>query len=286
MRDIPLTEHRFLSFDATPIFYRKAGDFVKGMVVILHGMGEHGGRYRHLAQSLGEAGLGCLIPDLRGFGQSGGDRACVRKFSDFHEDLQALLRFARNRLVGDLPIFLLGHSFGALVASSYAAFYPDRFRVWGLVLTSPSFGLAFKVPPWRRFLGLAGSYLFPDFSQPSPVRSEVLTHDPGVLDQYNRDKLICHRVSARLYREFMRMMKRTDAIASRIEVPILVLQAGQDSVVSKDQTLRFYSHLRSRDRELEVYPDFYHEILNEIRRSVVLARIVQWLLRHAELGTG
>ena len=101
------TEHQLISFDETPLFYRSFQGQTpsKGIVIIIHGMGEHGGRYHLLAEYLVELGFTCVVPDLRGFGRSGGERAYVNRFADFHEDLKALHAFiARNHK--DAPIFL------------------------------------------------------------------------------------------------------------------------------------------------------------------------------------
>ncbi len=276
------TEHRFISFDKTPIFYRrlKTSNTPKGVVLIIHGMGEHGGRYCAFAEYLAERQLESIIPDLRGFGRSGGTRACVRRFSDFHEDLKALHSLGSRHQKG-IPFFLLGHSFGGLVASSYLAL-SDHPKVQGLVLSSPIFGIAMAVPRWRHYLGMVSSYLLPDYTQASGVKPPLLTHDVDMLHRYLEDPLIFHALSARLYRELVLMMRRKKQIAAKITEPVLVLQAGDDAVVSKKETLAFYDFLKAEDKEIEVYPHFYHEILNEVDRIRVFSRIGSWLLKHID----
>ena len=276
------TEHRLISFDETTLFYRRceAEPSKRGTVIVLHGMGEHGGRYESLAKFLSGRGLEAVIPDLRGFGRSGGNRACVRRFHDFHEDLKAIHEFVARNQKG-LPLFLLGHSFGGLVASSYLA-YCDRPHLNGLVLSSPIFGIAVPIPKWRHFFGIACSYLAPDYSQATRVRPESLTHDTELLAYYKEDPYIYQKISARLYRELVGMMKRRFDIAGRIRVPVLVAQAGEDAVVDKDETVRFFNSLASADKELELYSSFYHEILNETGREAVYKRIGDWILRHID----
>ena len=273
-------EHRFVSFDETPIFYRhcRTKEPARAAVIIVHGMGEHGGRYTRLAGYLAGLGVESVIPDLRGFGQSGGRRACVKQFSDFHRDLDNLVLFI-SRTHRGTPLFLLGHSFGGLIASSYLAFCNPP-KIGGLVLSSPIFGIALPIPLWRRMVAAAFSYLFPDFSQPSGVKPALLTHDVALIREYENDALIYHRVSARLYCELLAMIRRRASIAQRISSPVLLLQAGEDFVVSKEEALGFYDLLRADDKELEVYGGWYHELLNEVDREKVFSRIGLWILRH------
>ena len=239
-------------------------------------MGEHGGRYAHIASYLSEMGFEGYVPDLRGFGQSGGKRGGLRRFSDFHGDLKALHSFIDRNRKG-VPIFIFGHSFGGLVASSYLAF-ASGLRVHGLVLSSPIFGIAVPVPFWRKVLGFVASYLAPNFTQPNGVDPRKLTHDTEILAAYSKDPLLYRRISARLFRELVLMMGRRSAIASRISCPTLIVQSGDDQVVSKTATQQFYDALKAEDRKIEIYPDFYHEVLNEIGREKVFSVIGQWLL--------
>ena len=274
------SEHRFISFDETPVFYRRLApkETPKAVIMIVHGMGEHGGRYRGLAEHLREMGLECILPDLRGFGRSGGKRGCVKRYQDFHQDLGAIHSFVQKDFK-EKPFFFLGHSFGGLISASYAAFCPAA-RMDGLILSSPIFGIAIPVPWWRHCLGLATSYVWPDYRQDSRVDPRFLTHDPAMLAAYEKDGDIYHRISAGLYRELLSLIARKNEIASEIKKPALVLQAGDDRIVSKKDTIEFYQNLGSSDKQLKIYDDFYHEILNETRRREVFLKIGEWLAAH------
>ena len=272
------TEHRFIAFDETPLFYRvHSREGAKAIAILVHGMGEHGGRYQHLGDYLAEFEIESWIPDLRGHGRSGGKPGHISHFSDLHRDLSALHSLIDKTRKG-LPIFLVGHSFGGLTASSYLAYHP-HFRVDGLVLTSPLFGIAVHAPWWKRLLGLTFSALWPSFTQANGVLASDLTHDQAILENYRRDAQVHHLISARLYCEVLSMLKQKKEIAGRIKKPVLVLQAGEDRIVSKKDTLSFYDDLKVDDRELEVYPGFYHEILNETVRQAVFSRIANWMLK-------
>ncbi len=270
------TEHRFVSTGGTPIFHRRYAPVVpQATAIIIHGMGEHGGRYAHVAEHLASHGFEALVPDLRGFGLSGGKRACIRRFEEFHEDLDALVSLVQARTPGR-RVFLLGHSFGGLIVSSYAAFRRPSAPA-GVVLSSPIFGLGIRVPAWRNALALTLARFFPDYSEPNRVRPESLTHDAEILKAYADDKLKYHRISARLYAELTRNVAKADSIAASLRCPTLVLQAEKDVVVRPDRTRRFFERLAAADREYVEYPGLYHEILNETSRETIFSKISSWM---------
>ena len=249
------SEHRFISFDETAIFYRRfePKGTPRASVILLHGMGEHGGRYRQVAEYLADQNLRVFLPDLRGFGKSGGRRAFAGNFSDFHQDLLALHQHAQRQDKAH-PIFLMGHSFGGLLASSYLAF-ANPPKVHGLILSSPIFGIKIPVPVWRHVLGVLMARVYPAYTQSTRVNPEKLTHDVEIKKIYAQDTLIYHHITAALYRELTALLRKKDAIAMSIKNPTLVLQAGQDEVVSKDAVIQFFELLKVVDKELKIYPD-------------------------------
>ncbi len=271
------TEHRLLSFDGTPLFFRvlrPQTEETLGRVLILHGMGEHGGRYLPVAEHLAVRGFESVIPDLRGFGRSGGPRAFARRATDFHSDLSAVLSFVeKNR--AKAPLFYLGHSFGGLLVSSYLAM--RQISAQGLILSSPLFGIANPVPGWRHCLGLLTAFCFPRYSQSTSVMAENLTHDEAVIQLYKKDKLIYHRITAGLYHELLKLMARRERLARNLSLPTLILQAGDDRIVSKEKTVLFYEELAASDKKLHVYPGLYHELLNEKERQSIFETISSWI---------
>ena len=279
------TEHRFISFDETPIFYSRHGaqNTKKAVLIILHGMGEHGGRYRILSDALAGLGIETYLPDLRGYGKSGGPRGHVKSFSDFHRDLEALHRLAGKQNPG-APIFILGHSFGGLVAASYAALGgvnpAPPLGVSGLILSSPLFGLFHKIPGWRHGVAVVASKLAPRHTEKTQVNPALLTHDKLLLERYGSDPLSHYDISVRLYTELIGMLGRKDEIATKLTLPLLLLQAGDDRIVSKEAAVDFFNKAASADKESQIYDGFYHEILNEIGREAVFARLGNWVLKH------
>jgi len=274
------SEHRFLSFDNVAIFYRRiAPPAPRAAVLIVHGMGEHGGRYVELAEYLSSRGFTCYLPDLRGFGKSGGKRGCLRRFEDYFRDLESVRRAMESR-EGSLGLFLLGHSFGGLIVANYLAAHAEPPAL-GMVLSSPNFGIALHVPLWRHLLGLAGSALFPDLTQANQVDHTTLTHDPKLLKTHEDDPLIHDRISARLYAELVSRLSVSKETASRIFISSLVLQAGEDHVVSRRATETFFEQLSARDKTLTVFEGLYHEILNETSRQAIFSQVGDWLSQRA-----
>lgn len=271
------SEHRLLSFDGTPLFFRILEPQTKsvvGRVLVLHGMGEHGGRYLAFAEYLATRGFECVVPDLRGFGRSGGPRAFARRYSDFHTDLSAIQSYLEKNRVTE-PLFYFGHSFGGLVLCSYLVMRQVAAR--GLILSSPIFGTAKPVPGWRHLLGLLTAFCFPSYSQGTSVRPEILTHDETIVSDYKKDKLIYYKITAGLYRELLRLMTERERVARQLYLPTLVLQAGDDRIVDKEKTLLFYEELASRDKKLQVFPGLFHELLNEKQRQGIFEIIATWI---------
>jgi lysophospholipase len=276
------SEHRFISFDETPVFYRafKPEADKKCFLILLHGMGEHSGRYQNFAEFLAKRGIQSFIPDLRGFGQSGGKRGFVRHFADYTKDLEALHKFL-VRSNPETPIFLLGHSFGGLIASSYLSSNAENSKPAGLILSSPLFGVKLHVAVWRKVLGNLLSFCVPSFTLDNPINPQKLTHDETLIEAYKKDPQVHHKVSARLYRELSLELKKTTLMAKNISQSVLLLQAGEDQIVSKEASIAFYNSLNSKDKELEIYPSLFHEILNESSRETVFNRIADWISRRA-----
>lgn len=276
------SEHRFISFDRTPVFFRRlrVAGRPKGTLLVIHGMGEHSGRYKEFAEYLAQAGFSSCLPDIRGFGQSGGKRGCLRHFSDYFRDLNGVYRLLLA-WEDARPPFFFGHSYGGLIAAGYLA-SQSAPACRGLVLSSPNFGISIPVPAWRHLLALVSSRLFPDFTQPNRVDRSTLTHDKSYLMRYADDKLIHDRISARLYTELVSRIRQAEHTAARFTAPCLFLQAGDDRVVSREANERFFWNLASPDKQYKVYEGLYHEVLNETSRHAIYQEIADWLSKRTE----
>ncbi len=281
-RDMPrvlaeLSEHRFISFDRTPIFYRTVspGQNALATLVIVHGMGEHGGRYINFATYLASEGYHVVIPDLRGFGLSGGARGCVGSFEDYYRDLDAIVSVIKREFAQP-KIFMMGHSFGGLVNFHYCANRPEA-QFSGLILSSPNFGISIKVPVWRHRLALILARIVPNLTQANRVNPNFLSHDKKSVLKYRSDTLVHAQISAGLYRNLTIQMKCSLTAAQKLRIPALFLQAGDERIVSRPATERVFEAVFAVDKTLETYEGYYHEILNEQNSGVVFERVLSWL---------
>lgn len=264
----------------------------RGTVIVLHGYCEHRGRYRHVAEHLNRHGYQVLVGDLRGHGESGGERGFVRRFTDYLDDVRAFLACAAAELnvpgggagppapgtAATKPI-LLGHSMGGLVGLEFALAYPEVLKA--LALSAPFLGLKLAVPSWKRGLGLFASVVKPTLRLPSGIQSADLSHDPAVGRSYDADPLVTHEATARWFTEITAAHADVHARAGRIRVPTLMQVAGDDRLVDSAVSQVVFDRLGATDKNLTVYPGLFHEIFNELDQQRVLSDLTNWLAERA-----
>jgi lysophospholipase len=248
----------------------------RGSIIIVHGWGEHSGRYGHVAAWLAGQGLDVTGYDQRGHGRSTGRRGDVARFAQYLADVVAL----RKRLQADAPgpQLLLGHSFGGLVVLRYLETAPEELT--GAICISPFLALAMPVPAWKTLLGRAIVNVLPALKVPTGLVLEHICTDPTVVEAARRDPL-CHQVmTPRAYHEIVAAQRALTAERSRIAVPLHVALAGDDRIVSTAAIQAFAAGLGGA-ASVRVYPALFHEILNEREgdRAAVLADIAAWLDR-------
>lgn len=254
------------------------GTVARGTVVVVHGFGEHSGRYLHVFAALNAAGFNALALDYRGYGQASGRRGFIERFEEYVDDAAFAVARARERVPAG-PLFMLGHSQGGLIAAAYAL---DREHgLDGLVLSSPGFGVALAVPAWKDLAAKVLSRFVPGFGLPTELHGADVTRDPEVAAAYDSDPLMVRTAAARWYVEFLKAQVRVMAGAPEITLPTLVMQAGADKVVSADASERFCERLGSADKEFIRYEGLHHEIMNEPERDTVLGDVVEWLQARA-----
>ena len=240
-------------------------------VLIVHGLGEHSGRYERAGRLMSEAGLDVQAFDLRGHGLSGGRRVYVRQWADFLDDVQG--RLAALRTPG-LPTVLFGHSMGALISLTYAC--SNRPSPDLLVLSAPP--LAGNVPGWQRMLVPLLARVAPNAVLANPISGDQLASDPAVGLAYFADPLVQPRSTTRLGAQLLAAMKQANRDLDRLHVPTLVIHGGADSLVPTAASERLAA-LPGVERR--VLPNLRHETLNEPQGPEVVAGIVEWLRAQA-----
>ncbi len=236
--------------------------------VIVHGLGEHGGRYEAIAEALVEQGLSCHAPDLRGFGRSGGRRAWVHRWSDFVEDVAAVVN---DHCHPGRPFVLYGHSMGGLVALSYAL--SSHRSPARMVLSAPA--LDADISAAKRLLARILGRVASRASLPNDITGDQLSRDPAVGEAYFADPLVLTRTSAGLGLQFLRGMDAARRSLERLTVPTLVVHGDGDTLVPPEVSEPLAEAGRA---ERIVVRGARHEWHNEPDAAMTLRTVVSWML--------
>lgn len=253
------------------IWLPEGGRAPRGTVVLVHGLGEHAGRYDALARVLAADGWRVVAHDQRGHGQSEGARGALNHPDDLLRDLSQVLDGENLR-----PIVLLGHSMGGAVAARYVAegLSPP---VDALVLSSPALDPGLK-PLQRLMLAVAGP-LLPGLPAHNGLKPAWISRDPAVVAAYTADPLVHSRITPRLARFIVEAGEQVRRAAPRWSVPTLLLYAGADRCVAPSGSRQFAQAAPADRVEARCFGGLYHEILNEPERAEVIHHLRTWLDR-------
>ncbi|MFI5199300.1 MAG: alpha/beta hydrolase [Candidatus Limnocylindrales bacterium] len=249
--------------------WQPAGE-ARASILIVHGLGEHGGRYERTAGILAERGFDCWAADLRGFGASGGRRAYVERIDVWLDDLADELGLLK---VMGRPVVLLAHSMGGLVACRYAE--TDRPQPDLLVLSAPA--LAGNIPAWQRALAPVMGRLLPNLAVKNAFDGSILSRDPAVGRDYLADPLNVHSTTARLGAAVLALEGPTLAELNRIRVPTLVIHGGADHLVPTRSSEAFNGR---PGIERRVFDGLAHESFNEPEGPEVVGQVADWISAH------
>lgn len=253
----------------------------RGTALIVHGLGEHGGRYDHVAAALNEAGWDVFAHDHRGHGRSGGARGRIARDDALLEDLALVIDAVRAARPGRL--LLLGHSMGGLIAARFVAeglqTPPARWHreVDALVLSSPA--LAADMNPLQKLLLASLGRLAPDLAVGNGLKPAWVSRDAAVVQAYVADPLVHDRIAPRLARFILDGGELVRRFAPRWRVPTLLMWAGSDRCVAPRGSAEFAAAAPTGLVQSQVFAPLYHEIFNEPEQAQVFARLREWLLQ-------
>ena len=248
----------------------------RGVVVIAHGLGEHRGRYAHVAERLVREGDAVYALDHRGHGRSEGPRALLDKIGSAVADLDSLVLRASDEHPGS-PVFLLGHSMGGTLALCYAMCRQDRLEA--LALSGPLAALHAASPVVRLAAKLL-STLTPRLPVIA-VDASLISRDPAVVQAYNADPLVHHgKLPARTVAELAAAVASLPAGVSAITVPTLIMYGTADGLCPPEGSEMLGRRIGATDRTVKSYPGLYHEILNEPEQEQVMDDLCAWLDAH------
>lgn len=251
--------------------WRPATGKPRGHVLILHGYMEHGGRYRDVAHTLCAAGLAATAPDVRGHGQSSGQRGRVDRFEDYLDDLALMLETLtpNNR-------FILGHSHGGLIALDFVVQRKPALR--GLVVTNPFLAQTVPAAGIKLWVGIQAGKHLPWLSLPGGLDPAGVSHDPAIVDAYKRDPLNFTMANAAWFRELGIAQKRVRGY-TEVDVPLLYVRSDADPIVLPAANEALSARLQSPDKTVIVRQGEYHEVLNEVNRAELQRTVAAWVLQ-------
>ncbi len=247
----------------------------RSVLLVLHGLAEHGGRYLNLVNEFVPAGFLVCAPDYRGHGRSEGRRCYVDRFADYVEDLNTYVNVVRGAYP-DSKIFMVGHSLGGTIAVAYAEAHQDKLA--GLILSAPVLKAGSSITSRDKMLARILSRLAPGFGVNS-LDVTPLSKDPAVVKAYVSDPLVyTGKISARLGAEILQAIEKT--IPPRmpyLKLPILIMQGTEDRLSNPEGSRVIFDGVSSSDKTLKRYEGLFHEIFNEPERAIVFADMRQWL---------
>jgi alpha-beta hydrolase superfamily lysophospholipase len=275
-------EHRegvFQGYEGENLYYQRwfPDGQSRGILVLIHGLGGHSGLFKNGVRCLLPQGYGAYAMDLRGHGQSPGQRGYIQHWSTFREDLRAFLAFIRTQEKSQ-PLFLWGHSLGGTISLDYALHYPEDLQ--GLILSAPALGHV-GVPTWKLTLGQGLSWFWPQFRLKLGIDHTASSRDLAVRQTYATDPLRHEYGSARLAAEFFRTIRWIHHEADGLQVPLLLLQGGEDRVTLPESSQAFFQKLQLEDKQYINYPGSYHDLYADLNYMEVIADIAAWLSEHS-----
>ncbi|NIA24686.1 MAG: alpha/beta fold hydrolase [Gammaproteobacteria bacterium] len=252
--------------DGTMIAIRRwAVPSPKAAMLIVHGLGEHSGRYDHVARFFNGRGIDVTAFDLRGHGLSGGRRGYVGRWSDYLDDLED--RLLETQSIG-APVVLYGHSLGGLIAASYVT--SDRPQPDALIASAP--GLEDNLKPILHVLPKILGPLLPTLAVATGITADQLSRDPAVGEAYFADPLVLTKATLRLAAEALQAQVATIGQLAKISLPTLTIHGSEDSLVPPSASALLEPHAKRI-----LYEGLRHECHNEPEQAKVLNDIATWV---------
>lgn len=246
----------------------------KAAILLVHGIGEHSGRYQHVAQTLTDAGFALTGFDLRGHGKSEGIRGHAPSYGAFMNDISNGLQYVRDTYP-DTPVFLYGHSLGGNLTLYYSV--TQKSLPAGAIVTSPALGVTVPISPIKLFFGKIMYSLFPTFQMKNGLDPNDLARDTNVGAAYTADPLVHPYTTARLGLDLLNSGSYIIEHADNIQIPILLMQGTSDKLVNPELTKKFANCAPAKFVIYKEWKGYYHELHNEPEKADVLKVMVDWL---------
>ena len=246
---------------------------LRGVVIVVHGLGEHAGRYEHVARQLNDWGFAVRGYDQCGHGESGGPRGSLPTDTRLLDDLADIIDSTRLRMSKKTPLILLGHSMGGLVVGHFVSL--GIRPVEGLIMSSPALDAGMSA--FQKILVSLLPKIAPNLRVGNGVKPQFISHDPAVVTAYRADPMVHDRISARLARFIADAGPQTLALAAQWAVPTLLMYAGDDRLLNPQGSRNFAAAAPKGVVTSVCFETLYHEIFNELDAAPVFAQLKLWL---------
>ncbi len=271
-----VSEYSWKTNDGMTMFGRewKPESEIKGAISLVHGLGEHTGRYQYVAEKLTGAGYALVGFDLRGHGKSEGKRGHAPSFNIFMDDIDKNIQITKEHFPG-VPVFLYGHSLGGILVIYYSLTRKSDLK--GIIVTSPGLATGTPLPAAKLLLAKIMNRLMPSLTLENGLDLDNLSHDPAVKEKYVNDPLVHPMISARLGMEMFAAGNYALAHASELNYPMLLLQGAADHLVNPKVTADFAQKANPHMLTYHEFPGLFHELHNEPQKDEILKVIIDWL---------
>ena len=273
-----VTEGSLSSPDGTRLAYRSwpATDAARITFAVVHGLGEHSGRYERFARGMAPFGMSTFAVDLRGHGKSDGARGHVDSWSQWVDDAAAFVAFVESQ--SNAEVVPLGHSFGGVVMLSTVRSGKLSHTNKRFVLSSPALRLKVEVPGWKSSLAGIASKLTPGLAMNNEVDAATVSRIPEVVEAYRKDPLVHSRISSRLYAEWAHAARENLDRAGDINIPFLILAGTADRLIDPAGSEELHRRAPAMST-LRMLEGRYHEPFNDLGSDEVFVTIAEWLGR-------
>ena len=255
---------------------------VKGVLALVHGLGEHSGRYGTVFESLTEAGYAVFSFDNQGHGRSQGQRGHISSWQDYRDNLSAFLKLVRKQ-APTAPLFVMGHSLGGLIVLDYIlqTEQSNFFDIQGVVISAPPVQPCNDtVSRIRVLMARFLSGLFPRFSVKIGLDQSGLSRQKQVANDVANDPLNHPYVTLRWGSEIMKTIEWVRSHISQLQTPILLVHGDADPIMNYQGSCTLFEEIESNDKTLKIYAGSYHEPHNDLDAAVEMRDIVDWLEQH------
>ncbi|MGI6226584.1 MAG: lysophospholipase [Peptococcales bacterium] len=249
---------------------------ISAVTLLVHGIGEHSGRYEFLANKFNQESIAIFAFDLRGSGRSEGPRGHTPSYQMFMSDIDCLLKIVEERYPRK-PKCLYGHSLGGNLVLNYSLKYNPP--LCGAIVTSPWLKLVFDPPLFKIILGEVMDKIWPSFSQENGISAHHLSHDSEVVRKYMADPLVHNKISTRLFFEATRAGHWALECSEKLTLPLLLMHGTNDQITSPEASKAFFENQGS-NCTLKLWEGQFHELHNEVIKEDVINFTLNWLKKY------